>query len=267
VYCILESTDLQEMLDRAPEGLESGQKLEIVSSAGLVAVVSAVPLSQYGEAALEANLTDAGWAATRVMRHEQVVEHFASRLTVIPLRFGTIYIDKKSIGQMLANQAAEFNSVIARLRGSQDCGVFIYCDHSRLIDNVASNSSAIQPLIDRAGSAPPGQQYLLSKQIEGLKAKEARDEISAAVVRIRETLDAVSEQSVSSPRPERRRTERGDLIARLSFLVQTSRFDRFTAAAECLAQAHLSSGFHIELVGPLPPYSFVAETSSQARVP
>src|SRR5215468_7151797 len=79
VYCILKS-DGQDILERAPQGLERRQKLEVVSAAGLSAVVSAVPLPQYGQGALEANLADAGWAATRVMHHEQVVEHFASRL-------------------------------------------------------------------------------------------------------------------------------------------------------------------------------------------
>jgi hypothetical protein len=35
------------------------------------------------------------------MRHEQVVEHFASRTSVVPLRFGTIYLDRAGIEQML----------------------------------------------------------------------------------------------------------------------------------------------------------------------
>src|SRR5262249_54780294 len=155
----------------------------------------------------------------------------ASRLAVIPLRFGTIYIDKKSIGRMLAKRAGEFSSVMARLRGKQEWGVLIYCDQARLIDNTALNSVALRPLLERAGSAPPGQSYLLSKQIEGLKAREARQEMSAALVRIREALDASSEQSISAPRQDRRGTGQGGLIARLSFLVKTARFDRFRATA------------------------------------
>ena len=256
VYCVLESAGGQIMPDSAPEGLEVGHRLELVSFADLVAVVSAVPLSHYGEKAIDANLANTSWAATRAMRHEQVVEFFAARGPLIPLRFGTIYIDRNSIERMLSSRAAEFRSVMKSLRGKQEWGVLIYCDQTALVTNSVSKHAEIRPLLERAAAASPGQSYLLAKQIEALKAKTARQEISAAIFRMKQALDASSERSVSGPR-ERRRNEHGELIARLSFLVQVRRFARFQATAERLAKAYLSSGFHIELVGPMPPYSFV----------
>ena len=142
------------------------------------------------------------------------------------------------------------------LRGRQEWGVLIYCDQTELISNSVCKNPEIRPLLERAAQARPGQSYLLAKQIEALKARTARQEISVTISRMREALDATSEHSVSSP-SERRRTERGELVARLSFLVQDRRFGRFQATAERLAMAYRSSGFHIELVGPMPPYSFV----------
>jgi hypothetical protein len=244
------------MPDSAPEGLENGHLLEFVSSAEFVAVVSPVPLSHYGEKAIQGSLSNAAWAATRAMRHERVVEFFASRCPLIPLRFGTIYLDRMSVERMLSSRALEFRSMMKSLRGRQEWGVLIYSDHAALISNIVSKNAEIQPLLERAAVAPPGQSYLLAKQIEALKARTARQEISAAIARMKEELDVSSEQSVSGP-PERRRTEHGELIARLSFLVQSRRFGRFRATAERLAGVYLSSGFHIELVGPMPPYSFV----------
>jgi hypothetical protein len=263
VYCIVESPDSRIIPDSAPAGLEAVHKLEQVSSAGLAAIVSRVPLSQYGEEAIDANLSDAGWAAKRAMRHEQVVEFFASRGPFIPLRFGTIYLDRKSIERMLALRAPEFRRVMKSLRGKQEWGVFIYCNHTTLISNNISKKAEIQPLLERAAVARPGQQYLLAKQIEALKAKAAREEVSTTLIRMKEALDASSEQSISGNR-ERRRTEHGELIARLSFLVQAGRFARFRAAAERLALDYLSSGFHIEIVGPMPPYSFVNKPNTRA---
>jgi hypothetical protein len=244
------------MPDQAPEGLEDGQGLELVSSAGFAAVVSAVPLSHYGEKAIDANLSNTTWAATRAMRHDRVVEFFATQGPLIPLRFGTIYIDRTSIERMLSDRAPEFCSVIKSLRGRQEWGVLIYCDHAALVSNSVSKSAEIRPLLERAATARPGQSYLLAKQIEALKAKTTRQEISTAIIRMKEALDASSDQSVSSPR-ERRRSEHGELVARFSFLVQARRLARFRATAERLARVYVSSGFHIELVGPMPPYSFV----------
>jgi hypothetical protein len=267
VYCIVESSNLEGILDRAPEGLETAQNLELVSSAGFSAVVSLVPLSEYGEQALDANLCDVKWAASRVMCHEGVVEYFASRRAVIPLRFGTIYVDRKSIGRMLAERARELGSLIERLRGREEWGVLIYCDQSKLIEHQMAGSSTIRHLLEREKSATPGQSYLLSKQIEGLKAKAAREEILSAVDAMKYALVASSEQSGSTSDSMRRRPEQPDLIARLSFLVQTKLFDEFRSTAERLAKTYLSSGFRLELVGPLPPYSFVLEPGTREPVP
>jgi len=264
VYCIVEAASLDGIMDSAPEGLQSGRKLELVESAGFAAVASAVPLSDYGQPALDNNLTDTAWAASRVMCHERVVEYFASRRAVIPLRFGTIYIDRKSIGRMLEDRTAQLSSMMERLRGREEWGVSIYCDRAKLIDTRVSNNSAIRPLLDRIGSARPGRSYLLSKQVDALKVKATREEISTALLQMKKVLDAASEQSISTPQPERDRAEQPQLIAQLSFLVETRRFGRFRASAERLAETYLPSGFSIELVGPLPPYSFVAETSTRA---
>jgi hypothetical protein len=264
VYCIVESANLKGIFDSAPEGLEGARPIEPLLSAGFAAVVSSVPLSQYGEGALDANLSDINWAASRLMSHERVVEHFASRRSVIPLRFGSIHVDRASIGKMLADRSAEFKSVMQRLRGRQEWGVSIYCDHALLVETQMSENPEIRLMFDRINSAPPGQAYLLSKQIEGLKAKVVREEISSAVVRMKQKLDASSEQSTATLPARTRRPEREDLVARMSFLVRTRQFDRFRASAEELARTYLSSGFRIELVGPLPPYSFVAETSTRA---
>src|ERR1044071_2329611 len=77
VYCIGEPAALAALLaDQVPEAIEGEAALAAVASDQLAAVVSRVPLTDYGEAALQARLTDATWTAIRAMRHERVVEHF-----------------------------------------------------------------------------------------------------------------------------------------------------------------------------------------------
>jgi hypothetical protein len=266
VYCIVESENLEAILGAAPNGLVSDSGLEPVVSGGFAAVVSTVPLSEYGQPALDTNLGDLNWAASKAMCHERVVEYFASRRAAIPLRFGTIYIDRRSIARMLEERATDFQTVISRLRGKEEWGVYIYCDRAKLIENRVSKTPAVRRLLDQAESASPGKSYLLSKQIERVKADSARDEIARAVHRIEEALDDASERSTSVPLVERRSTEQGELVAKLSFLVETERFEHFRASAEKLAGDHLSLGFHIEIAGPLPPYNFVVETTAQASV-
>ena len=121
LYCIGESEPLAPLIKGdLPGAIESDARIEMVADSGIGAILSAVPIADYGEGALEERLGDASWAAVRVMRHEQVVEHFARRASVIPLRFGTIYLRRDRVEQMLEENRAEFLSIIERLGGKKN---------------------------------------------------------------------------------------------------------------------------------------------------
>ena len=103
VYCVGEHDGLAPLFeDGLPVAIETEARLEMELGDALAAVVSAVPLTDYGEDALQTRLGDPAWTAVRAMRHEKVVEHFARRASVVPLRFGTIYLERESVRQMLA---------------------------------------------------------------------------------------------------------------------------------------------------------------------
>jgi hypothetical protein len=106
VYCIAESVAAEQLpADSLPAAIEDGSKLEWVSVDALAALVSRVPRESYSEESLAEHLTDATWTAIRAMRHETVVEYVAKRTSVVPLRFGTIYLERVGIEQMLAERA------------------------------------------------------------------------------------------------------------------------------------------------------------------
>src|SRR5215210_4558992 len=111
VYCIGERAELASLFAAAlPAAIESDAPLEMIGTDDLSAVVSAVPLADYDEAALAARLADATWTAVRAMRHERVVEHFARRAGIVPLRFGTIYLARANVERMLAARGAELRA-------------------------------------------------------------------------------------------------------------------------------------------------------------
>src|SRR5918992_993904 len=109
VYCIGERAALAEVFEETlPTAIEDDASLEIIERDDLAAVVSSVSLDDYGEDELQSRLSDATWTAVRAMRHEKVVEHFARRASVVPLRFGTIYLERARVEQMLSTQRADF---------------------------------------------------------------------------------------------------------------------------------------------------------------
>ena len=61
-------------------------------------------------------------------RHETVAEYVAKRASVIPLRFGTIYLERTSIEQMLTEKSRELEEIIEHLRGREEWGMNVYSD-------------------------------------------------------------------------------------------------------------------------------------------
>src|SRR4029079_4194098 len=117
VYCIAETAAAAQLTaDSLPAAIEEDAKLEWVTVNKLAALTSEVPKETYSEERLAEHLTDATWTAIRAMRHETVVEYVAKRATVIPLRFGTIYLERSDIEQMLTEKGREFEEIIEHLR-------------------------------------------------------------------------------------------------------------------------------------------------------
>ena len=258
IYCIAESAAATQLpAGSLPTAIEEDAKLEWVTVNKLAALVSQVPGDTYSEDSLAAHLTDATWTAIRAMRHETVVEFVARRASVIPLRFGTIYLERSGIEQMLTEKAREFEEVIEHLRGREEWGVNVYCDRAVLLSGITSVSPVLREMVERAQQAPPGQSYLMQKKIETLKVDEARAAVNRIVDQIEEKLKTQTDESRRLRILKVETTEHGELKAKFAFLVQRAGFEEFRDAAEQLAREHQAAGIRLELTGPWPVYNFI----------
>ena len=259
VYCIAESAAAAQLqVDSLPAAIEDDSELEWISVNTLAALASQVPRSTYSEGNLAEHLTDATWTAIRAMRHETVVEFVAKRATVIPLRFGTIYLERNGVEQMLTEKSRELESIIEQLRGREEWGVNVYYDRAVLLNSITSVSPVLRDLVQKAEQAPPGQSYLMQKKIEALKIDEARAAVNRIVDQIEQTLKTQSDDSARVRILKVETTEHGELKAKFAFLVKRAAFEEFRDAAERLAQEHQPAGIRLELTGPWPVYNFCA---------
>ncbi|HEX3559968.1 MAG TPA: GvpL/GvpF family gas vesicle protein [Pyrinomonadaceae bacterium] len=265
VYCVGERDALAPLFGvELPGAIEGESGLELVGE-GLAAVVSRVPLADYGEEALPSRLADAAWTATRALRHERVVEHFARRAAVVPLRFGTIYLRRESVEGMLEERSAQLRSVLARLGGREEWGLNLSVERARLREEVANVSQRLREMRARAEGSAPGQAYLLRKKIEALRDEEARAETRRVAAEVESSLAVVCDGAARLRVLKDEATEQGELAARFAFLVARRRFDEFRTAAEQLAEAHAPHGFRFELTGPWPAYNFAVEDDEEGK--
>lgn len=258
LYCIGEARSLTALLEGSlPATIEDKGRLELLERDGLAAVSSRVPLKDYNEDALRAHLSDAAWMALRAMRHERIVDYFAKRASVVPLRFGVIYLDGAGVEQMLAERSDELREAIKRLEGREEWGVNVFCDRKVLMEAIVSISPSLQELDRQAAQVSPGQAYLMRKKMESLRQSEARSEVKRRVEQIEQELGAESEGSARLRLLKDEGGEHGELVGKLAFLVERGRFEEFRRTAERVAGESLDAGFRLELTGPWPAYNFV----------
>ncbi len=260
VYCIGEHTRLaplfENRLTNASGAVETDYPLELMANCDLAAVVSAVPLADYNEIALQDHLADPQWTANRAMRHQTVMEHFAAGADVAPLRFGTIYLSREPIMEMLAQRQDALKSLLSRLRGREEWSISVYRDGTTLMKNLETLSVRLREAGERAALASPGQAYLLRKKMDSMRADEARAETNRVVTEIEADLGARSDGTTRLRLLKDEKTEHGELVAKLAFLVARARFNEFRDTAVELAQRYRVPGFTLEMVGPWPAYNF-----------
>ncbi len=257
LYCIGETEAVASVWGKEmPQPIEPETTFVKIDGGGLSAVASVVALADYGEEALRARLSEATWVAVRAMRHEKVVEHFSRRASVVPLRFGTIYLESEKVERMLAERHDELLAIIERLRGREEWGLNVYTDRARLKEAIVSLSPRLSELSEQAAQAKPGQAYLMRKKIDSLRDAETRAETRRVAAAIEQELAGAAAASARLRVLKDEGGEQGDVAAKLAFLVERGRFEEFRAAAERLAQKYEGAGFKLELTGPWPPYNF-----------
>ncbi|OYD70160.1 GvpL/GvpF family gas vesicle protein [Rhodococcus sp. OK302] len=226
----------------------AGEPVRAVASAGLVAVVGTVSLSEFGQAPLQHNLEDLDWLATTARAHDAVVAAMLRCGPTVPLRLATVYLDDDRVRLLLDERREEFRATLRRVTGRSEWGVKAYADSKTLAQNAKAESSPT-----RAGGK--GTAYLLRRRAE-LSAQQ--DVERRAAGHAEEIHSALLGNAVGGRR--RQVTDpvltgkRAWMIFNGTYLVDSERVDDFAALVAALDDER--PGVTLELTGPWPPYSF-----------
>jgi len=244
VYCITEGRPVTLPRDAHPL-----RRVYAIARGDLVAVVSEVPLDEFGEHALSGRLQDACWLEREARAHERVVEHVMGGRTVLPMKLCTIFRGEERVRELLETHRAEFRQTLARLRGREEWEMKMF-----------------QELVPLAGArprkpAPPvsGSAYLRQKaaaQAATAKAAtEARCQAEQAFAIVAECADEIQLKPVaatSSPTAPR-------LILDAVCLLAKAQVPVLRRQLESLGKELADKGTRFQLVGPWPPYHFAGE--------
>lgn len=208
--------------------------VDSVSESGIVGWFSRVSVDEFGEG-LAARMEDLEWLAGASVRHQRVVAQIAEGVTLIPARFGTVFINEESLRKHLREGAAEFKKTLARLEGTEEWGVKVF---SR-----AQPAPAVQ--------AASGGDYLRAK---AKLMKPARmKELDTEVKEFARALQAVAAESAPAGKVS---SGQAGLEWQAAFLLRKRDRPAWDNVLRKYA-ARWGERREIQCTGPWPPYSFV----------
>ena len=236
----------------------AGTGLDRVEAGDLAAIVSRVPLREFGEAPLRENLNDLGWLERVARAHEVVLDRALEQTTIVPLRLCTIYASEQSVRDMLEREHDSLDGALETLAGRQEWGVKLIADPDRLAEQARSRSSEAAVLENELGARAGGGAYMLRRRLER-HVRDASDSLAAELAdRVHARLQDWASDAVTLPpqNPELSGHE-GRMLLNGAYLVETERVDGLRTLVTELEDRHRELGARIELTGPWPPYNFL----------
>ncbi|MEA2436010.1 MAG: hypothetical protein QOF65_566 [Thermoleophilaceae bacterium] len=250
VYCIA-GEDLTG-LPPGVTGVTAGHEPRVLRAGGLAAVVSAVPLDEFGEEGLKRNLNDIGWLEAVARAHERVLEAVLPAGPIVPMRVCTIYHSGEHVEAMLAEREASLKEALSQLAGRAEWGVKLTADRERV-------SEAARARIARAAGATAGAggSYLGRKQQDMLLRDEVGEVLDAAAAESHARLEEWAAASELLP-PQRRELSGydGEMVLNGAYLVDDDRLDGFRRVVSELQEQYADHGLAFDLTGPWPAFHF-----------
>jgi hypothetical protein len=217
-------------------GIDGVAAVEPVSCAGLLCWVSRVNRSEYADRLAE-NMENLDWLAATSLRHQQVVSEIASRTTILPARFGTVFVTRASLAADVQRRRSTLLKSFKRLAEADEWGIKIFA--------LAQPQSQI--------SAASGKDYLRQKAA-ALKKPSTRV-LEPEVKKFITELDQLAADTAPGGKVS---SGQAGLEWHGSLLLRREKYQQFQRILDQYSQRW--QGRHrIECTGPWPPYSFVKD--------
>jgi hypothetical protein len=221
----------------ASEGIDGVHPVQSLACEDFICWVSSVDAASFSRA-ISSNMENLEWLALHGVRHQKIVAEIAARNTVVPARFGTIFSSEATLFKNVRARRTALEKVFAKISDAEEWGVKVFAEQAR----------APQP----AERVRSGKDYLQLKAAR-LKKRPERDnsglqELAAELEKI--AIDSAPTGKVSGTQQ--------DLLWQATFLVPRSRHGQWNQALKEFVKKWRGKR-RIEVNGPWPPYSFVAD--------
>jgi hypothetical protein len=223
----------------AAVGIDGAAPVESNEVAGLVCWFSRVSKREFGDKLAE-NMENLDWLSVAGVRHQKAVSEIARHATILPTRFGTIFLTIQSLEADIQRRRAALFRDLKHFQGSDEWGIKVFA----------------LPQARPAIIANSGADYLRQKA-----AQQVRDPngggLAADIKKFSAAVKKISAESVEQA--GRISSGRADLEWQASFLIRRPKQKELQKTLKRFSDAWEGKR-RIECTGPWPPYSFVSKS-------
>lgn len=246
-YCILGWDHDLVGLDEL-EGVEPGTSIRVVVEGSLAALVSPVPLPDYGDERLREHLEDIRWVERTARAHEAVLDAVLASTSIVPLRLCTLYRELGGVRRLLGDDAETFAAALRRIDGCQEWGVKAFAAPDRGVDEPVT-----------PGPEGSGADYLESRRRQRDSRQQALEQRALRAEEIHLALSAVARDAVANPPQRQELHGRPEtMVLNGAYLVEQPRVAELKGVVAELNEQRQEHGLVLELTGPWPAYNFVS---------
>jgi len=255
LYCILGKIRKNETF-LLSEGIDPAFPFEVICYRDIGAAVSTVWLSEFGEDGLHNNIrNNIDWVEEKARSHTLILEQISEQYSTAPVKFCTIFNDRKPILQLLAEKYKELSHVMEAVEGKKEWTVKVFCQKETYYKQVENEKK--EKLESALQRRSPGAAYLLKKKFNEtvkLAFEKALSERVNGIYRLLQNYaeDIVLEVCLNSNDNESSRK----MVLKCSLLISGENVQGFLMKMNETNESSNPDGLFLEITGPWPPYSF-----------
>lgn len=188
---------------------------------------------------LPGRMQDLEWLATAGLRHQRAVAEISKLLTILPARFGTVFLTDDSLTQHIRKRKHPLEQAFKRVADADEWGIKIFAAPKQVARSLPKAAS--------------GSDYL-KRKAELLQPRTA----AKLDHEVKEFIDTVTKLSVAVSPGGKASAGQPGLVWHGSFLIRRSDRKKLESALKKYAGSWKNTR-RIDCSGPWPPYSFVGE--------
>lgn len=220
-------------------GVDGMNTIEARPCAGLYCWTSRVSRKEFADN-LAANMENLDWLAEASVQHQRVVSALARFTDILPARFGTVFLNEKSLESDVRGKKDLLRKDFSRIHNSDEFGVKVFGVLPRVeVPKVAART---------------GKDYLKAKAGLLQRRPAKKQTVDADLQEFQSELDSIAVET--APAGNVSSAQRG-LQWQISLLLRRSDRKKFDAILRKYSKKWAGAK-QIECTGPWPPYSFVS---------